>query len=162
MMLDQATLEDIYASSHKTTGGAKAFMSNTVEAEATTDGRAIAIALNNASDLVAMQADIALPEGVSIVNAATTLRAKGLNVSATKAADGKVRVVLSSVNNNLIEGTEGNVVKLNIDGVGVGDITLTNAMAVDAEGMKYAISDMTASTVTAIKSVTTDDSNRLT
>ena len=157
MMLKQATLEDIYVSKHGT--DAKPFMSNTVEAEATTDGRAIAIALNNASNLVAMQADITLPEGVSIVNAAATLRAKGLNASATKLADGKVRVMLYSVNNNLIEGTEGNVVKLNIDGVGVGDITLTNAMAVDAEGMKYTISDMTASTVTAIKSVTTDDSN---
>lgn len=157
MMLKQATLEDIYVSKHGT--DAKPFMSNTVEAEATTDGRAIAIALNNASNLVAMQADITLPEGVSIVNAAATLRAKGLNASVTKLADGKVRVMLYSVNNNLIEGTEGNVVKLNIDGVGVGDITLTNAMAVDAEGMKYTISDMTASTVTAIKSVTTDDSN---
>lgn len=74
MMLKQATLEDIYVSKHGT--DAKPFMSNTVEAEATTDGRAIAIALNNASNLVAMQADITLPEGVSIVNAAATLRAR--------------------------------------------------------------------------------------
>lgn len=73
----------------------------------------IPVSMHNQGEVVAFQCDIYLPEGVTMntywgdYNITLSERAYGHNVSSAKQADGSIRTLVYSTNNNAISGNDG-------------------------------------------------------
>lgn len=90
----------------------------TVEASKNADGTTrLAINLNNGRAYTAMQMDIVLPEGMSIVGQSAAQRAEGHDLY-TGQFDGINRIVMASAKSTAFAGNSGAVVYIDIEGAG--------------------------------------------
>ena len=94
------------------------------EQEATTGSAALGLSLSNKMALAALQADVTLPEGMSLVEAKSTGRAERYAVESAMLPDGRVRLVLSQFGNAAIVAGEGDIIMLTLAGKATGDATM--------------------------------------
>ncbi|MBQ0120481.1 MAG: Ig-like domain-containing protein [Bacteroidales bacterium] len=107
--------------------------------------RTIAIALNNATDYTAFQADLGLPAGMEITDARLSDRAGRSHSVAMNWIDGNtVRVLSYASDNAVFAGNSGDL--LLIDVKGHGNIEMTNALFAEPNGCEHEFDNMTIST----------------
>lgn len=107
--------------------------------------RTIAIALDNATDYTAFQADLGLPAGMEITGARLSDRAGRSHSVSMNWIDGNTMRVLSYANDNAVfAGNSGDL--LLIDVKGHGNIEMTNALFAEPNGCEHEFDNMTIST----------------
>lgn len=101
-------------------------------------GKRLAIRLNSANLYVACQMDVKVPEGVTVMG--ESIEGMGEHSLYTaKHADGTLSLVISSLENAVID-TKGNAtIYLDVEGNGAESITVSNVTAADAAGATYSI-----------------------
>lgn len=101
-------------------------------------GKRMAIKLNSTNRYVACQMDVQLPAGVTVTGESI----EGMNdhsLYTATLADGTQRLVVSSLENAVLD-TEGNAtIYLDVEGNGAEAISVTNVTAADAAGATYSI-----------------------
>ncbi len=100
----------------------------------------IFVSLDNTVDYVALQADIMLPEGMTLENVKKGLRADANHSLFVRRLGGNVvRVVLFAANNSAFTDTEGAILELVVTSnrTDCGDIELNNIVASDADANEY-------------------------
>lgn len=115
---------------------------------------AIALCMDNNNPISLIQADIILPEGVTVAKAdndlqiTTANRANGHIVASNTLANGKVRFIIMSNTNKTFSGSEGQVASIKLDvnpniTEGEQEIRLTNVLLVEPTEEYYRLSDAT-------------------
>lgn len=129
------------------------------EQEATTGSAALGLSLSNKMALAALQADVTLPEGMSLVEAKSTGRAERYAVESAMLPDGRVRLVLSQFGNAAIAAGEGDIIMLTLAGKATGDATMRvdNITAAERNLTTHYVEGITAQLVgiTGVADVTT-------
>ncbi|MCM1080095.1 MAG: dockerin type I domain-containing protein, partial [Bacteroidales bacterium] len=105
--------------------------------------RRFAVALNNEVNFVAGQLDIVLPEGAHVAGVQLGNRANALD-SYIFENDGFTRVILTSLDNAMIEGNDGTLLYIDVEG---GDIQVENLIFSDKNGNAYNVTSNSASGV---------------
>jgi len=96
----------------------------------------VAINLNSANQYVAAQIDVNVPEGMTVKSVTLGERAANHKVS-TLLKDGKLRVVIASLNNAAFEGADGALAYIEFEGNG--QVSLNEFIASDAAANAYAV-----------------------
>ncbi len=102
----------------------------------------IALNLNTSLRFVGGQIDVVLPEGMTVEGASLGDRASSLELRSATLKSGVTRLLISSIENNEIEGTEGAVayIDVNVTPSYKGQaVELSSAVFADAAGRKYSI-----------------------
>lgn len=118
-------------------------------------GKRMAIKLNSTNRYVACQMDVQLPAGVTVTGESI----EGMNdhcLYTATLADGTQRLVVSSLENAVLD-TEGNAtIYLDVEGNGAEAISVTNVTAADAAGATYSIVGLGQATgIDGMKATTT-------
>lgn len=124
----------------------------------------IALCMDNSKPITLIQADIILPEGVSVAQVdsdmqiTTINRADGHTVASNTLDSGKVRFIIMSSTNKAFSGSEGQVASIKLDvnpniAEGEQEIRLTNILLVQPTEEYYRLSDATIN-LTAINQET--------
>lgn len=114
------------------------------------------INLKNGITFTGGQFDIILPEGMTVADVSLGDRASNMELRYARLSNGATRVLISSVENNDIEGSEGNVVSIDVnvstdyDG---SPVEISNGVFSDAKGRAYFIG--VEGEATGINTVTT-------
>ena len=91
--------------------------------EASADRTVVAIEVDNAESIAAMQLDLDLPDGVTLESAAVTERSHAMSAACGNSPDGRARVILSSFGTSDIDAGSGEVLTFTLRGkVHHGDI----------------------------------------
>lgn len=117
----------------------------------------VSLLLENSAPVTALQADLAIPEGLTIVGdgggamafTLTDRKAPDHSLSSTTLSNGDVRIIVGSPSNAELDDTDGAVVTFGLtaaDGMAAGDYTITvsNAKAFAATGERFDIESSTA------------------
>ena len=102
----------------------------------------IVINLNSGVAFAGGQIDLVLPEGMTVSGTSLSDRASGMELRSATLKSGVTRLLISSVENNVIEGSEGAVayIDVNVDTNYKGQtIEMSSAVFADADGRKYSI-----------------------
>ena len=108
---------------------------------ASAENGAVAVELKNNVAYTAIQMDVELPEGASLVSATLGERAASHSVIWSKMNNGKVRVIAYSLSNVAIAGNSGELVTMNLQAekAVTGVISVDNVRVVTADGIETAI-----------------------
>lgn len=112
--------------------------------ETTVFGKTVKIAVNvtNNASFTAGQFDVTLPAGMKLVGQELTGRANGHEIFGSELAEGKYRILASTIENTEFAGHDGALVVLNVEVSGDyagGAIEVNNAIFSDAAGRAYVI-----------------------
>ncbi|MDE6006966.1 MAG: leucine-rich repeat protein [Muribaculaceae bacterium] len=105
----------------------------------------LSVALDNSFDYVALQADIKVPEGLSLVDVKIGERASANHSLITRRMDDRsMRIVLFDMANNVFESNNEDLLELvvKVNAVSNEDIELFNILASDAQANEYALTSM--------------------
>ncbi len=125
---------------------------NTITAEATslTDGErwTLTASLANTATYIAFQADVVLPDGVTLEDGSlqATARLQDHNVSATTLSDGRVRIVAYSNTNTAIAESTGTLFSINL----VAETPLTEAATVTLRNLLFTDDEYNEATLPAV------------
>ncbi len=131
------------------------------QGEDSVQGYHLNIAMNNYSDIVAMQFDVHWQANMTtdIDKLLTTARLNGHNCSVTKVNNSTYRILVFSMSNKLIKNKSGNVVTLGYVGTDFkGVITVDNIILSDAKGVNR-ISEPTASMTVLVNKLTVNSND---
>lgn len=124
----------------------------------------VSIAVDNDEPLAAMQFDIDLPEGITLVAADVTNRSRSLSASCGSSPEGKARVILSAFGDKDIESGTGDVLTLILQGnthngdlLCVTDIVMAERNLIEHGAIGELSLDL--NTVTSVNKVTYDKVN---
>ena len=120
---------------------------NTNECVQTANNRMVMpIGLNNTCEYTAFQMDVVLPEGVELVKATLSDRAKNSHAIAwNKLSDGSTRVVAYALNNATFKGCEGTLLNLELDVTSGSEgevLTLTNGFFTTPSGVEDSAAEL--------------------
>lgn len=96
-------------------------------------GATVGLSLNSDVAVAALQADVTLPEGVTLDEAQATGRAARYAVESATLPDGRVRLLMSQFGDAVIAAGEGDIVTLTLAGKATDDATMTVDDAVVTE-----------------------------
>ena len=102
----------------------------------------IAVRLDNTREYVAMQGDIALPDGLKIANITSGARTEQCHkVSFKRMDNGNVRFVIFDVNNNAFDNSDEAIINLSVKAEKsvAGDMSIVNILGSDASAHEYAL-----------------------
>lgn len=102
----------------------------------------IAVRLDNTREYVAMQGDIALPDGLKIANITSGARTEQCHkVSFKRMDNGNVRFVIFDVNNNAFDNSDEAIINLSVKAEKsvAGDMSIVNIFGSDASAHEYAL-----------------------
>lgn len=109
-------------------------MSLSLSERALDDGNAtLYITLDNGVPVAALQADVTLPEGVTLVETKTMGRAAGYAVESATLADGRIRLLLSQFSDATIAAGEGDIITLTLAGKAVDEAMVAISDIIAAE-----------------------------
>lgn len=134
-------------------------LTTAVESEETTIfGKTVRIALNvnSEEEMTNGQMDITLPAGMKLAGVSATARTENHAVAASEIAEGVQRVLITSFENNAIEGTTGAVAYLDVEiesGYNGGDITVQNILFTDSKARSLALTNNGGNATTGIDSI---------
>ncbi|MDE5642060.1 MAG: leucine-rich repeat protein [Muribaculaceae bacterium] len=105
------------------------------------DALALNIALDNTIDYVALQADIVLPEGMSMVSVKAGDRAAGHSLATRQIGANTTRIVLFDLGNNVFGDNDEAlaVIEVKVNGNCTDDIRVDNILASDAQAHEYVL-----------------------
>ncbi|MDE5871120.1 MAG: Ig-like domain-containing protein, partial [Muribaculaceae bacterium] len=112
----------------------------------TADGKtSIALTLDNTIDYVALQADIALPEGMNIDVKAGSRAAGTHSLQTRKFDDNHIRVALFNLGNKAFADNDSPILEIIADSFlsDAGDITISRILASDADANEYVLTSRT-------------------
>jgi len=139
--------------SHNPTYQEARSMNNVQEnVSATANGNVIAISLNNGRQYSAFQMDVVLPEGMTVTAETLGLRNEGFTLSSNE-VDGVHRILVTSSQNKAFEGTEGDVLYLEVAGKGSVEFKNVIFADVDAATKTFEIEAATVGETTGISTV---------
>lgn len=139
--------------SHNPTYQEARSMNNVQEnVSATANGNVIAISLNNGRQYSAFQMDVVLPEGMTVTAETLGLRNEGFTLSSNE-VDGVHRILVTSSQNKAFEGTEGDVLYLEVAGTGSVEFKNVIFADVDAATKTFEIEAATVGETTGISTV---------
>ncbi|MDE5773047.1 MAG: leucine-rich repeat protein [Muribaculaceae bacterium] len=122
----------------------------------------VAVHLNDSRDYVALQGDIILPSGLSIVDIKTGERGVSSHVLATNTlGNDRVRFALFDINNSTFADTDDAIILVTVyaDREITGELKISNAYAADADAIEYRLtSEGGRSDITTAVGTTVDDS----
>ncbi len=133
-------------------------LTTAVESEETTlFGKTVRIALNvnSTEELTGGQLDVTLPAGMKLVGVSATAATQGHDVAFNELANGAQRVLITSVENNVIAGN-GAVAVLEVEvesGYNGGDINVQNILFTDSKARSLALTNNGGNATTGIDSV---------
>ena len=102
----------------------------------------IAVRLDNTREYVAMQGDIALPDGLKIANITSGARTEQCHkVSFRRMDNGNVRFVIFDVNNNAFDNSDEAIINLSVKAEKsvAGDMSIVNILGSDASAHEYSL-----------------------
>lgn len=102
----------------------------------------IAVRLDNTREYVAMQGDIALPDGLKIANITSGARTQQCHkVSFRRMDNGNVRFVIFDVNNNAFDNSDEAIINLSVKAEKsvAGDMSIVNILGSDASAHEYSL-----------------------
>ena len=99
----------------------------------------VGISLDNSIDYVALQADIVLPEGLTLLSVAGGIRAAGHALTTRQIDSRRVRVVLFDLGNSAFVDSRESLIelKVRVDSDNAGDIVIENIIVSDAAANEY-------------------------
>ncbi len=106
------------------------------------ESASVAVALDSSMDYVALQADVTVPEGMTLATVNIGHRAEANHCLTTKRINArKMRIALFDINNSAFEDNNGSILDLcvTIDNATSGKIEIGNILASDARGYEYAL-----------------------
>ena len=113
---------------------------NAMSAGTANDISHVAINLDNLLDYQALQIDIHLPEGAILRGKQLGERVEGANLIATDKTTGTIRIIILSTGENIISGTEGAVIYLDVEHLR-GNVTVSNVILTDTEFRSHRLGD---------------------
>lgn len=101
----------------------------------------VGISLDNSVDYVALQADIVLPEGLSLQSVTISNRAAGHSLMTKQLDSRRVRVVLFDLGNSVFADNRESLLelKVRVEDINAGDIVIENIIASDASAKEYGL-----------------------
>ncbi len=130
--------------------------------ESTSDGAhrvVVTLNLNNDVDLTAWQMDLALPEGMSLAQASLSSRATGHSLAVNEQQDGKLRLLGSSMINDVVTGHEGALLTLVLEGNASGNdaLQVSDVLLAEADMTTHAVNPFSVGLGnSAVKEVNSD------
>ena len=108
------------------------------------DTATVNINLDNTFDYVAMQADIVLPDGISMVSVKNGDRATNHTLITRKVDANTTRIVLFDLDNNAFSDIDASLLsmELKVDKTDGGDIVVRNILASDAQAHEYVLASV--------------------
>lgn len=119
----------------------------------------VTLNLDNEVDLTALQMNLALPEGLTLAQASLSSRAMHHSLAVNEQNDGKVRLLASSVANDLVTGHEGALLTLVLEGTASADaaVTISDVVLAEADMTTHAVNPFSISVGnSAVKEVNSD------
>lgn len=120
------------------------------------DSHVVALGLENSADYVALQADIRLPEGLTLRSVTPGPRAAEHAISTRRIDDRTTRVILFDINSNAFADSAEPLLLLSVDGETRkgNEIEVTNIIASDAAATSHGLNARSGFDITALKSLT--------
>jgi hypothetical protein len=108
---------------------------------------AVTLNLDNDVALAAMQLDVNLPEGMTLASASLSSRASRHSLSVSELPDGNHRLLASSTMNDVMDGHEGALLTLVLEGPAADDaaLTVSDAVLAEADMTTHAVSPFSVS-----------------
>lgn len=109
---------------------------------ATGDNRVVVtLNMNNDVPLAAWQLDVELPEGMTLAEANLSSRASRHSLAVNELADGRIRLLASSTLNDVVDGNEGALLTLVLEGNAAADaaVTVSDALLAEADMTIHAV-----------------------
>ena len=125
------------------------------------DGHSLSLSMESQRDYTAFQFDIYTNSDDNVMglrlNAA---RKNGHQLIYNKVDEGHYRVVALSEANNAFNGTNGELMNIQLDGFNTGDVTVSNIHFITTDGTDHRFDDISLSSATGIESLTPDSSEK--
>ena len=115
------------------------------------DGHSLSVSMESQRDYTAFQFDIYTNSDDNVM---------GLRLNTARVDEGHYRVVALSEANNAFNGTNGELMNIQLDGFNTGDVTVSNIHFITTDGTDHRFDDISLSSVTGIESLTPDSSEK--
>ncbi len=125
------------------------------------DGHSLSVSMESQRDYTAFQFDIYTNSDDNVMGLRlNTARKNGHQLIYNKVDEGHYRVVALSEANNAFNGTNGELMNIQLDSFNTGDVTVSNIHFITTDGTDHRFDDISLSSVTGIESLTPDSSEK--